>query len=78
MHSDDRIWVPVLFRDISRQLLGIGQQICGDHVGALISFQRSLDENPFHKIQIATYFRMLLSYKAMCVLELLSKCLSTP
>lgn len=61
MHSDDRIWVPLLFRDISWQLLGMCQQTCGDPVKALISFHRSLDENPFHKIQIATYFRMLLS-----------------
>lgn len=61
MHSDDRKWVPLLFRDISWQLLGMCQQTCGDPVKALISFHRSLDENPFHKIQIATYFRMLLS-----------------
>lgn len=61
MHSDDRQWVPGSFRDISWQLLGICQQTCGDHMGAFISYQRSLHENPFHKIQIATYSRMLLS-----------------
>lgn len=59
--NKDLTWVPVPFRDISWQLLGICQQTCGDHMCAFISYQRSLNEYPLHKICRATYLRMLLS-----------------
>lgn len=54
--NSDRI--PVELRDISWQILGVSQQICGDYVGAMISFKRSIRENPFHSIQRATKQRL--------------------
>jgi hypothetical protein len=45
-------------RDISWQILGICQQICGDHQGALLSYQKSLEEEPFHEIQKSTRRRI--------------------
>ena len=53
---DDGTRVP--FRDISWQILGICQQTCGDYVGALNSFQCSLQNYHFHRIQKATMFRI--------------------
>ncbi|XP_062620186.1 uncharacterized protein LOC134281775 [Saccostrea cucullata] len=55
---DDMIYVPFPPRDISWQILGICQQICGDFVGALESYQCSLQQHPFHKIQEATLLRI--------------------
>jgi hypothetical protein len=45
-------------RDISWQILGICQQICGDQQGALLSYQKSLEEEPFHEIQKSTHKRI--------------------
>ncbi|XP_078318959.1 uncharacterized protein LOC144620860 [Crassostrea virginica] len=50
--------VPTELRDISWQILGICQQICGDYVGALDSYRRSLQETPFNDIQKATLSRI--------------------
>ncbi|XP_062620255.1 uncharacterized protein LOC134281832 [Saccostrea cucullata] len=63
---DDRVNVPTLLRDISWQILGICQQICGDYVGSLQSYQCSLQQKPTHFIQEVTLFRMnsLLNYTA--------------
>ena len=55
---DNGTQVPVDFRDISWQILGICQQIYGDYVGALDSFRFSLQENPFHGLQQATMSRI--------------------
>nr|XP_022288212.1 uncharacterized protein LOC111100530 [Crassostrea virginica] len=55
---DDGTHVPEHLRDISWQILGICQQTCGDYVGALNSFQCSLQQIPFNAIQKATMFRM--------------------
>ena len=55
---DDGTRVPAEFRDISWQILGICQQTCGDYIGALNSFNCSLQQTPYHKIQKATMFRM--------------------
>jgi hypothetical protein len=44
--------------DISWQILGICQQICGDHQGAILSYQKSLEQQPFHEIQKATHWRI--------------------
>nr|XP_022287139.1 uncharacterized protein LOC111099920 [Crassostrea virginica]XP_022287140.1 uncharacterized protein LOC111099920 [Crassostrea virginica]XP_022287141.1 uncharacterized protein LOC111099920 [Crassostrea virginica]XP_022287142.1 uncharacterized protein LOC111099920 [Crassostrea virginica]XP_022287143.1 uncharacterized protein LOC111099920 [Crassostrea virginica] len=55
---DDGTNVPEHLRDISWQILGICQQTCGDYMGALKSFQCSLQQRPFNSIQKATVFRM--------------------
>nr|XP_022288640.1 uncharacterized protein LOC111100815 isoform X2 [Crassostrea virginica] len=55
---DDRTRVPRALRDISWQILGICQQTCGDYVGALNSFQCSIQQFPYNTIQRATMFRM--------------------
>lgn len=60
MLCDEGLHVPVPMRDISWHILGICQQVCGDHRGAFTSYQRSLKERPFQQIQKATYLRMLL------------------
>ena len=56
---DDEIHIPIFFKDMSWQILGICQQICGDYLGALNSFQCSLRQIPFHNIQTATMIRCL-------------------
>ncbi|XP_062599111.1 uncharacterized protein LOC134260584 [Saccostrea cucullata] len=55
---DDGIYVPHLYRDISWQILGICQQICGDYSGSLQSFRYSSQQIPLHKLQEATKFRI--------------------
>ena len=55
---DSDILVPQELRDISWQILGICQQVCGDYVGALDSFRRSLQETPSNDIQKATLSRI--------------------
>lgn len=56
--SDDKTRVPMHLRDISWQILGICQQTCGDFVGALNSFECSLQELHFNKIQTSTKVRI--------------------
>ncbi|XP_052696621.1 uncharacterized protein LOC128175210 [Crassostrea angulata] len=55
----------VPYADISWQILGICQHICGDYLGALNSYQRSLAVKSFHRIHKATYLRMLISLFAL-------------
>ena len=55
---DDGTRVLELFRDISWQIPGICQQTCGDYVGALNSFQCSLQQVPFHAVQRATILKI--------------------
>ena len=55
---DNGTYVPEDLRDISWQILGICQQTCGDYVGALNSFQCSLQQYPYNTIRRATMFRM--------------------
>lgn len=46
-HDKDKLqFIPIDLRDISWQILGICQQICGDHQGALESFVNSLYQKP--------------------------------
>lgn len=54
-----------MYADISWQILGICQHICGDYLAALNSYQRSLESKSFHRIHRATYLRMLLSVFAV-------------
>jgi hypothetical protein len=58
VHHDQGRYVPGLSRDISWQILGICQQISGDLRAALYSYQQSLRQYPFHKIQSATLMRI--------------------
>ncbi|XP_062616023.1 uncharacterized protein LOC134277722 [Saccostrea cucullata] len=55
---DDGVYVPPPLRDISWEILGICQQICGDFLGALESYQQSLQQDPLNKIREATLFRI--------------------
>jgi hypothetical protein len=57
VHHDQGQYVPLEFRDISWQILGICQQISGDLQAALYSYQQSLAQIPYHKIQSATLMR---------------------
>lgn len=55
---DVGVHVPVHVRDISYQILGICQHVCGDYVGALNSYQYSLRQHQFHKIEQASLCRI--------------------
>ncbi|XP_062616524.1 uncharacterized protein LOC134278223 [Saccostrea cucullata] len=55
---DDGTHIPLYPRDISWQILGICQQICGDYSGSLQSYRYSLQQIPFHKLQEATLIRI--------------------
>ncbi|XP_052717325.1 uncharacterized protein LOC128189667 [Crassostrea angulata] len=57
---DDRRYVPIDDGDISWQILGICQHVVGDLHGALQSYQQSLRQRPYHKIQNATKYRTAL------------------
>ncbi|XP_062591220.1 uncharacterized protein LOC134252730 [Saccostrea cucullata] len=56
VHSDQGQLIP--FRDISWQILGICQQVTGNHQAALYSYQQSLRQEPFNKIHSATKIRI--------------------
>jgi hypothetical protein len=58
LHFGDGLAVYTDLGDISWQILGICQQICGDHQGALSSYEKSLAQEPFHQIQKATHSRI--------------------
>ncbi|XP_062572784.1 uncharacterized protein LOC134234753 [Saccostrea cucullata] len=55
---DDGVYVPPILRDISWQILGICQQICGDYSGSLRSYRYSLQQISLHKLQKATLLRI--------------------
>lgn len=54
-------YVPLHIRDLSWQILGISQHVVGDLKGALESYLRSLRQDPFHKIQNATKYRIAIA-----------------
>ena len=58
VHHDQGLYVPLYTRDISWQILGICQQISGNLQAALYSYQQSLRQYPFNKIQSATLMRI--------------------
>uniref|UniRef100_K1Q566 Mab-21-like HhH/H2TH-like domain-containing protein n=1 Tax=Magallana gigas TaxID=29159 RepID=K1Q566_MAGGI len=60
--NDQGVFIPKHVRDISWEILGICQQTTGDHKAALHSFQQSLEEKPFNKIQTATKTRIRKTY----------------
>lgn len=58
VHHDQGLYVDDVFRDISWEILGICQQITGNLQAALYSYQRSLTQNPWNKIQTASQRRI--------------------
>ena len=58
VHHDQGILVPVAFRDISWEILGICQQMTGNHQAALYSYTQSLKQIPLNKIHTATRHRI--------------------
>ncbi|XP_062572647.1 uncharacterized protein LOC134234585 [Saccostrea cucullata] len=55
---EQRQLIPTINRDISWQILGICQQVTGNLQAALYSYQQSLKQEPFNKIQTATGMRI--------------------
>ncbi|XP_052674427.1 uncharacterized protein LOC128156363 isoform X1 [Crassostrea angulata] len=58
VHHDQGLYVSYIQRDITWEILGICQQITGNLQAALYSYQQSLTQDPFHKIQSATHRRI--------------------
>ena len=58
VHNDQGLYIDYHDRDISWEILGICQQMTGNHQAALDSFQRSLIQLPFNLIQSATQRRI--------------------
>jgi hypothetical protein len=56
---DDGRYVPLLLRNLSWQILGICQHVVGDLHGALVSYQESLRQEQYYKIQTATENRIM-------------------
>jgi hypothetical protein len=59
LNYDDGRHVPLDIRDLSWQILGICQHVVGDLHGALHSYQESLKQKRYHKIQTATENRIM-------------------
>nr|XP_011448995.2 uncharacterized protein LOC105343365 [Crassostrea gigas] len=58
VHHDQGLYSYGLFREISWEILGICQQITGNLQAALYSYQQSLRQYPYNKIQTATTERI--------------------
>nr|XP_022346228.1 uncharacterized protein LOC111138505 [Crassostrea virginica] len=58
VHYDQGFFVPVQHRDISWEILGICQQMTGNHQAALYSYTQSLRQFQEHKIHTATRHRI--------------------
>nr|XP_022298636.1 uncharacterized protein LOC111107644 [Crassostrea virginica] len=58
VHHDQGVFVHVALRDISWEILGICQQMTGDHQAALYSYRQSLRQYPYNKIDTATRHRI--------------------
>eukprot|EP00105_Crassostrea_gigas_P031213 XP_011453837.1 PREDICTED: uncharacterized protein LOC105346813 [Crassostrea gigas] len=59
VHHDQGEFIGVDLKDISWEILGICQQIVGNHCAALYSYEeQSLKQKPFHRIQTATRQRI--------------------
>ncbi|XP_022304301.2 uncharacterized protein LOC111112842 isoform X2 [Crassostrea virginica] len=64
VHYDQGLFADELYRDISWEILGICQQMTGNHQAALYSYKQSLEQFPFHGIQTATQRRIQELYAA--------------
>ena len=58
VHHDRGVFVPVHLRDISWEILGICQQMTGNHQAALYSYRQSLRQFPGNMIDTATRHRI--------------------
>ncbi|XP_022343724.2 uncharacterized protein LOC111136869 [Crassostrea virginica] len=58
VHHDQGVFVDVSLRDISWEILGICQQMTGNHQAALYSYTQSLRQNPVNKIDTVTRHRI--------------------
>ncbi|XP_061166182.1 uncharacterized protein LOC133175076 [Saccostrea echinata] len=58
LHIDQGQLIPLPYRDISWQILGICQQVTGNLQDALYSYQQSLKQDRFNKIYTATEMRI--------------------
>jgi hypothetical protein len=58
VHFDKEKHVPKNLRDISFELLGICQEMCGDYEGSLNSLYKVLDCDDTHKIREASHTRI--------------------
>ena len=58
VHHDHGVFVPVVHRDISWEILGICQQMTGNRQAALHSYRQSLKQYPDNKIDTATRHRI--------------------
>nr|XP_022298618.1 uncharacterized protein LOC111107630 [Crassostrea virginica] len=58
VHHDQGLLVHFVLRDISWEILGICQQMTGDHQAALYSYRQSLRQYPYQKIDSATRHRI--------------------
>ena len=58
VHHDQGLFVPEHHRDISWEILGICHQMTGNLQAALDSYQQSLTQFPFNRIQNATEMRI--------------------
>nr|XP_022308593.1 uncharacterized protein LOC111114539 [Crassostrea virginica]XP_022308594.1 uncharacterized protein LOC111114539 [Crassostrea virginica] len=58
VHHDQGVLIPEPYRDISWEILGICQQMTGNHQAALYSYHQSLTQYPSHKIHNATRNRI--------------------
>nr|XP_011429923.2 uncharacterized protein LOC105330056 isoform X2 [Crassostrea gigas] len=58
VHHDQGLYVCDIYRNISWEILGICQQITGNLQAALYSYQQSLSQYPYQKIQSATHRRI--------------------
>ena len=58
VHHDQGVFVPVNLRDISWEILGICQQMTGNHQAALFSYEQSLRQYPQNSIHNATRHRI--------------------
>nr|XP_022307987.1 uncharacterized protein LOC111113988 [Crassostrea virginica] len=58
VHHDTGLYVGRIFKDISWEILGICQQMTGNLQAALYSYQQSITQFPWHKIQNATQLRI--------------------
>ncbi|XP_062600904.1 uncharacterized protein LOC134262520 [Saccostrea cucullata] len=58
VHYDQGQFIHSMLKDISWQILGICQQVTGNHQAALYSYQQSLRQESTHNIYTATEMRM--------------------
>lgn len=58
VQRDRGLYLPYIYKDISWEILGICQETTGDLQAALLSYQQSLSQIQYHRIQSATQMRI--------------------